>query len=458
MKLFEFIDRKPEIIEHSGNRLVARSLVSLAGTVNANKRRYSEKLWDRILNDKELLENLNSRRVIGELDHPSDGQTKLERGSHIVTKLEKLNGNQIWGTEEILGTPHGKILREYINSGVQLGVSTRGDGTVSEGDDGIAEVNEDYHFETFDHVLKPSSPGSYISSITTEGVKEVATLVEAVNSLVKSGSCNSKDLATYSEMIERMLAQTDQYMVERKSALTKAQEAIAMQNHKCTCSVPSSVKEESRMSEVLESKDTKRITELEAQISTLQSENKKLTDRLTAAVSLGEELKVVALQNKVNADHFRDLYENSSGDSEKVRWMKKLVQELANRLKSMPVLERRYAAAEKLLAAFVGKTNSTQLEKRIEKLLSKESKTFVEEVKPQLLRCRSEVEAIKLFESFKKVGGRSSKSNVLPLSNGRSPIREVKLDREPISVPTDSNYELPKGVPKEALSLAENLQ
>jgi len=478
MRLVETCDWKPLIVEDTGGRLVLRGLAGLAGVPNANKRRYSEKLWKKILGDKDVLERINNRKMVGELDHPSDGQTRIERGSHLITKLDMVNGNQIWGTEEVLTTPHGKILREYVANKVTLGTSTRGDGTVTEGDDGISEVNEDYHLETYDHVLNPSTPGAYVSSSKVEMVtREVAPLMEAVERLIKSGGCNSEDLKTYASMIERMLAQTDEALVSKRAMLEKAQSSILRETQRCSCHVPKTVEVNKRMdTHVTESSADARVVQISSQLdeanklnAKLQSDLQEVNKKLAAASSVGEELRISALQHKLRAEHFEKIAHATSDSSRKLEWMKKLVKELARRVKNQPVLERRYAAAEKLIAAFISKAGNMKLESAITSLLKNERKEFVDAIRPVLLEAGDTKKAEKLFEVIKQTSGRRADPTLPTGRTGVVPIREVRSDKPPIRPSEAAGSEidaknLPTGVTgapmkyaEEAAKLAQNL-
>ncbi len=93
--------------------------------------------------------------MFGELDHPSDGKTSLKRVSHIVTGLELQEDGTVTGAAEVLETPNGQILKTLFESGAQVGISSRGSGSVQNG-----VVQEDFKLGTFDFVARPSTPGA----------------------------------------------------------------------------------------------------------------------------------------------------------------------------------------------------------------------------------------------------------------------------------------------------------
>jgi hypothetical protein len=97
--------------------------------------------------------------IMGELDHPQSLQINLDRVSHVITEL-RMQGSDAYGKAKLLNTPMGNIARELIQSGVKIGVSSRGAGNVNEGGDVSG-----FQFVTVDMVAQPSAPGAYPGSI-----------------------------------------------------------------------------------------------------------------------------------------------------------------------------------------------------------------------------------------------------------------------------------------------------
>lgn len=95
--------------------------------------------------------------VLGEVDHPADLRINLDRVSHMITKMW-MDGPNGYGKLKILPTPMGKLIETMLESGVKLGVSSRGSGNVAE--DGSGRVN-DFEIITVDIVAQPSAPGAY---------------------------------------------------------------------------------------------------------------------------------------------------------------------------------------------------------------------------------------------------------------------------------------------------------
>ena len=146
-------------------RLVARGQFARVDKATENKRFYRRDLYQREI-DK-LQEDINNRKVFGELDHPADGKTKLTRVSHILTDLH-IESNEVVGAAEILDTPNGRILKAIYQAGAQPGVSSRGFGSTKSRSDGIDEVQDDFNLHTFDFVADPATKTAYPGVFTEE--------------------------------------------------------------------------------------------------------------------------------------------------------------------------------------------------------------------------------------------------------------------------------------------------
>ncbi len=149
-----------ELCEGSSSRGLVkfRGKFQEAEAINKNKRMYPYDVLDE--NMKRLQEAVAERRLIGELDHPSDSIIHFANASHIVTKLW-WDGNTLMGEGEILNTPHGKVLQNLIESGVPIGISSRGVGNGKVNEDGILVIGESYKLITFDAVADPSTHSAY---------------------------------------------------------------------------------------------------------------------------------------------------------------------------------------------------------------------------------------------------------------------------------------------------------
>lgn len=135
---------------------------------NRNKRRYPMAVLKPAV-QKYINEQVKTGRAVGELNHPEGPTVNLDKVSHRITEL-KWDGNNVVGKALILDTPMGKIVKGLIEGGVQLGVSTRGMGSLEQGRDGIMEVKDDFILSTVDIVQDPSAPDAFVNGIM-EGVE-----------------------------------------------------------------------------------------------------------------------------------------------------------------------------------------------------------------------------------------------------------------------------------------------
>lgn len=106
---------------------------------------------------------IDNGRAMGELNHPQDPSVNPDRACHLIQKLVQ-EGNNWIGKSKVLSTPKGMLVRSLLDDGVQLGVSSRGLGTLSEGADHKI-VNEDYYMTCVDMVSDPSAPKAWVNGI-----------------------------------------------------------------------------------------------------------------------------------------------------------------------------------------------------------------------------------------------------------------------------------------------------
>lgn len=113
---------------------------------------------------------VEKNRAYGELGHPSGPTINLDRVSHMFTELKE-DGSNIVGRAKIMDTPMGKIVKNLIDEGAQLGISSRGMGSLKQNKDGIMEVQKDFMLATAgDIVADPSAPDAFVNGIM-EGVE-----------------------------------------------------------------------------------------------------------------------------------------------------------------------------------------------------------------------------------------------------------------------------------------------
>ena len=152
-----------ESMKENDGKLVVRGVLQRAEAKNQNGRIYPKEVLMRE-SKKYLKEFINQRRALGELDHPESSVVNLQNASHNVKEMH-WEGDNLLGTVEVLSTPSGNILTELFKSGIKLGISSRGMGsveTVSEGGEQSQEVQPDFELIAFDFVSNPSTHGAFM--------------------------------------------------------------------------------------------------------------------------------------------------------------------------------------------------------------------------------------------------------------------------------------------------------
>ena len=143
--------------------------VFLQGAItNRNGRSYPTHVLDKEVG-RYNEEYIKTNRAYGELGHPDGPTINLERVSHMIKSLTKEGTNYI-GKAKVMDTPYGKIVKSLIDEGAQLGVSSRGMGTLKQSNEGVNEVQSDFMLATAgDIVADPSAPNAFVNGVM-EGV------------------------------------------------------------------------------------------------------------------------------------------------------------------------------------------------------------------------------------------------------------------------------------------------
>ncbi len=144
------------------SKLIIRGPYMECEMVNKNQRIYTESDMAREV-DRYVNEMVNTKRALGELNHPASAEVDLERACHMVTSLRK-DGKTIYGESVVLSTPTGQIVRSLINDGVKVGMSSRALGQLEEQTNGINRVNE-MRLIAVDCVADPSCPRAFVNGI-----------------------------------------------------------------------------------------------------------------------------------------------------------------------------------------------------------------------------------------------------------------------------------------------------
>tara|TARA_B000000557_G_scaffold261861_1_gene261581 strand:- start:918 stop:1529 length:612 start_codon:yes stop_codon:yes gene_type:complete len=138
--------------------MILSGIMQMTETQNGNGRVYQHSTMVREVKNYQKL--VKENRALGELDHPDDSVINLKNASHMVTEIW-MDGKNVMGKIKVLETPSGKILKELVNGGVTVGVSSRGMGSVRE-DKGKTIVEDDFQLICFDMVSEPSTPGAFM--------------------------------------------------------------------------------------------------------------------------------------------------------------------------------------------------------------------------------------------------------------------------------------------------------
>ena len=138
--------------------MILSGIMQMTETQNGNGRVYPHSTMMREIKNYQKL--VKERRALGELDHPDDSVINLKNASHMVTEIW-MEGKNVMGKIKVLETPSGKILKELVNGGVTVGVSSRGMGSVRE-EKGQTMVEDDFQLICFDMVSEPSTPGAFM--------------------------------------------------------------------------------------------------------------------------------------------------------------------------------------------------------------------------------------------------------------------------------------------------------
>ncbi len=159
-----------ESMKKNNGRLVVNGVLQRAESQNQNGRVYPKEILVREAK-KYTSEFIKERRAMGELDHPDSSVVNLQNVSHNVLEMHWQN-NDLVGTVEVLSTPAGNILRELFKSGIKLGISSRGLGSIKQEAKGD-EVQQDFELIAFDFVSNPSTHGAFLSPVN-ESVNKTA--------------------------------------------------------------------------------------------------------------------------------------------------------------------------------------------------------------------------------------------------------------------------------------------
>lgn len=155
--------------ENGEKNFIIEGIFAQAEQKNRNGRVYPKSIMENAVN-KYVEDQVKKKRAVGELNHPEGPTVNLDKVSHLITDL-RFEGNDVMGKAQILDTPMGQIVKGLLEGGVQLGVSTRGMGSLEQ-KNGVMYVRDDFILNTVDIVQDPSAPAAFVNGIM-EGVEWV---------------------------------------------------------------------------------------------------------------------------------------------------------------------------------------------------------------------------------------------------------------------------------------------
>lgn len=160
-----------------------------AGVVNRNKRLYNEDVLKKECK-RYISEYVQKNRALGELNHPAGPTVNLDRVCHMIVNLSE-DGRQIMGKAKIIDTPMGKIVKSLIDEGAQLGVSSRGMGSLKM-QNGVNVVQNDFTLAAIDIVADPSAPNAFVNGI-----------LEGKEWIWNNGLLVEKEISNYEKQLKR---------------------------------------------------------------------------------------------------------------------------------------------------------------------------------------------------------------------------------------------------------------
>jgi len=200
-----------EAKENGKKNMFIEGIFLQADLQNRNGRIYPVAILEKEVN-RYVTENIEKKRAYGELGHPQGPSINLDRVSHMIESIRK-DGPNFIGRAKVLETPMGNIVRNLIDEGANLGVSSRGMGSIKESKNGIMEVQSDFYLATAaDIVADPSAPDAFVQGIM-EGVEWVwnngalkqVQLEGIKRDINRASAAHSLDESTKLKMFERFL-------------------------------------------------------------------------------------------------------------------------------------------------------------------------------------------------------------------------------------------------------------
>ena len=175
----------------------------VAEQLNGNKRIYPKPVIEREVEKYQQM--ISEKRSVGECEHPATSSISMERVSHLITEL-KMDGNIAIGKARILESmPLGKVLKNLMEEGVKVGVSSRGLGSLKNG-----VVQSDYSMVCIDAVFQPSGPGCFMQ-----------TMVEGKEWVLENGILVEKEVEQLKQDVDKIIVEHKYSKEDKEAALLK---------------------------------------------------------------------------------------------------------------------------------------------------------------------------------------------------------------------------------------------
>ena len=179
-----------DLLTEAEKRFVRNGGMMLSGKLqeadvqNGNGRVYPQTVLEREV--KRYAQVVEDRRALGELDHPDSSIVNLANVSHLITEVW-MEGPAVMGKAKVLETPSGQILKALVESGVKIGISSRGMGSVSERM-GKTIVEDDFQLICFDIVSEPSTPNAFMAlsegKLMNEQAEKSNKIINLMNEII----------------------------------------------------------------------------------------------------------------------------------------------------------------------------------------------------------------------------------------------------------------------------------
>ena len=187
-------DISPQMIleseQQNNGRVIVTGVLQRAGAKNQNGRVYPKDILMREVNEYKKVQ-VAERRALGELDHPESSVVNLSNASHNVLDVW-WKGDDVVGKVEVLSTPAGNILKELFKSGIKLGISSRGLGSVKQVNEDTVAVQDDFELVCWDFVSNPSTHGAFMRPMneSVSKIKKPLNKYYKVNNIISEMLCD----------------------------------------------------------------------------------------------------------------------------------------------------------------------------------------------------------------------------------------------------------------------------